>query len=381
MSIRARQCLALLAALPLLVGLPLLGAGLAGKPLTQYMEFPPTTHYVQHAPFSWPFFAVMVAITAGVVTPLVTHVLRSQSQELSTPGLRAPGDAVFPWWGWAALIAGILAWILAWTRFPWFSFLQPLTFTPQWLAFIGVVNALTKWRSGRCLFDNHPARVIGLFLLSASFWWFFEYLNRFVQNWYYVGIRNFSPFQYFLYATLPFSTVLPAVISTSQLLATFPTLTAGLERFVQLRPREPRLIAAVGLLASSLGLAGLAIWPNYLFPLVWLAPLGLVTAFQALLGCPTMFATLRHGDWRRIVLLALAALICGFFWELWNYGSLAKWIYSVPFVNRFRIFEMPLVGYAGYLPFGLECGVIADIIPTAGETALPATTRSADYRI
>jgi hypothetical protein len=33
----------------------------------------------------------------------------------------------------------------------------------------------------------------------------------------------------------------------------------------------------------------------------------------------------------------------------------------VPFVHRFQIFEMPLLGYAGYLPFGLECLAVADL--------------------
>ena len=55
----------------------------------------------------------------------------------------------------------------------------------------------------------------------------------------------------------------------------------------------------------------------------------------------------------------LAGLVCGFFWELWNICSLAKWIYSVPFVDRFHVFEMPLLGYAGYLPFGIECAAAA----------------------
>ncbi len=31
-----------------------------------------------------------------------------------------------------------------------------------------------------------------------------------------------------------------------------------------------------------------------------------------------------------------------------------KWIYNVPFVGFWHIFEMPLLGYGGYLPFSLE---------------------------
>lgn len=54
---------------------------------------------------------------------------------------------------------------------------------------------------------------------------------------------------------------------------------------------------------------------------------------------------------------AVAALTCGFFWEMWNYHSEAKWIYSIPGVAIFPLFEMPLPGYSGYLPFGMMCAL------------------------
>jgi hypothetical protein len=107
-------------------------------------------------------------------------------------------------------------------------------------------------------------------------------------------------------------------------------------------------------------LAAIGIWPDYLFPLLWLSPLFVITSLQRLRGHRTIFAPLAEGNWRHVALLALSALICGFFWELWNVRSFAKWIYTVPFVGRFRVFEMPILGYTGYLPFGLECAVVAD---------------------
>ena len=70
----------------------------------------------------------------------------------------------------------------------------------------------------------------------------------------------------------------------------------------------------------------------------------------------------RDGDGSNLAAAALAGLVCGFFWEMWNYYSLARWSYSVPFVDRFHLFEMPLLGYAGYLPFGLECVLIGDAV-------------------
>jgi hypothetical protein len=30
-------------------------------------------------------------------------------------------------------------------------------------------------------------------------------------------------------------------------------------------------------------------------------------------------------------------------------------------VQRFHLFEMPLLGYAGYLPFGIECALVMDL--------------------
>jgi hypothetical protein len=75
-----------------------------------------------------------------------------------------------------------------------------------------------------------------------------------------------------------------------------------------------------------------------------------------------MLADACRGDWSGIAAAALAGLVCGFFWEMWNYDSLARWHYAVPFVDRFHLFAMPLLGYAGYLPFGLTCVLIGDAL-------------------
>jgi hypothetical protein len=86
-----------------------------------------------------------------------------------------------------------------------------------------------------------------------------------------------------------------------------------------------------------------------------------VLGLQGVLGERTLLAPLATGDWRPLWLAALASLLCGFFWELWNWHSLARWEYDVPYVGRFTLFEMPILGYAGYLPFGLECVAAATL--------------------
>ena len=390
----------------MLLGLPLLGVQMNGQALETYLEFPPLTHYVAHAGFSWPVFIALALGIAAVVAPFVLKVsgvrcqvsgvtglwcfarhgrhsmndaLRAKKHEGVPTGTSSPPETrnlkpetlnhpssfllhPFPLWGWLGVTTGLLAWVLAWTRFPWFAPLQPFTFSPLWFSYILVINALTFRRTGRCMMLDRTGRFLLLFPLSAGFWWFFEYLNRFVQNWSYEGVGALTPGQYFLYATLPFATVLPAVLGTREFLRTFPRLTAGLDRFAPIRVRRPDRIAVAALALSAIGLAWIGVLPDYLFPLLWISPLVIILSLQTLAGRSTLLAPLRSGDWRDVCLLALSALICGFFWELWNYLSLAKWIYAVPFVNRFHVFEMPLLGYSGYLPFGLECGAIGSLI-------------------
>jgi hypothetical protein len=69
---------------------------------------------------------------------------------------------------------------------------------------------------------------------------------------------------------------------------------------------------------------------------------------------PSILEQVRRGDWLLVAAFGVGALVCGWFWEMWNYWSIPKWEYSIPFVEFVHIFEMPLLGYVGYLPFGLE---------------------------
>jgi hypothetical protein len=100
----------------------------------------------------------------------------------------------------------------------------------------------------------------------------------------------------------------------------------------------------------------------------WSAPRRSLAALRGLRGQPTILAGAARSDWRRLAVLSLAALVCGFFRELWNVHSLAKWIYQVPFVGAWKVFEMPLLGYAGYLPFGWKCAVVAGALTSASSS-------------
>ena len=343
----------------MLLGLPLIGSLAAGLPISRYIEFPPQTRYVQHAPFSWLAFLVFVLFISAIALPLA--IIGIHSYRKSPQPTAAKASFPFPWWGWVGAVTGMVSWILAWTRFTWFAELQPHTFSPIWFSYILVVNALSLRRTGFCLMTERPVFFMLLFPISAVFWWFFEYLNRFVQNWYYIGV-DFSPWAYFWYATLPFSTVLPAVLSTRHYLLGMDWINRSYARIRPINCSHP-IPAAIGTLTLAAAcLAGIGLKPNYLFPFLWVAPLLILVCLQTLMKAPHIFSEMAAGDWSGAVAAALAAIICGVFWEMWNFFSLAKWEYSIPLVHRFQIFEMPLLGYAGYLPFGLECAAIGDML-------------------
>jgi hypothetical protein len=110
-------------------------------------------------------------------------------------------------------------------------------------------------------------------------------------------------------------------------------------------------------LVFLLGLVMLALmltWPRYFFPFMWLSIFFILEPINLWMGNPTLASSSAKGDWRLVISLWLGGLICGFFWELWNFYSFPKWVYFVPYVDFANIFEMPLLGYGGYLPFAME---------------------------
>ncbi|MFO7930118.1 MAG: hypothetical protein R6U97_01810 [Desulfosalsimonas sp.] len=331
------------------------------RPLSVYFDFPPGPGIVDHAGFSWPVFIGLALLIAACLAPFVIRGAKFLGSGRSARGAISP-NGFFPAWGWAGVLVCAAAWVLAWTRFEWFADFQAYPFPFLWVGYIIVVNALCRKRTGTCLMLEKPRFFALLFPASAVFWWFFEYLNRFVGNWYYLGVDMFAPWQYIGYATVCFATVLPAVLSTAELLQSFQFFSKGFENFIVLRPARPRPVALAVLLAAAAGLFLLGVFPNFVFPLLWVSPLLIIVCIRVIDGAEHIFTPVRQGDWSRLVCFAAAALVCGFFWEMWNFYSLAKWEYSIPFVHAFQVFEMPILGYAGYLPFGLECAAVGDIL-------------------
>jgi hypothetical protein len=224
-------------------------------------------------------------------------------------------------------------------------------FFPLWLGYILLVDGLVLTRTGTSRLERSPRRFASLFFISAPAWWVFEWINQRTHNWEYPGSEKFSGMEYFLLCTVSFSTVMPAVFESAELMRSF----GWVEKFSKLGCVRNAKRTRISFLVAGLAMLGLMLaWPQYCYPFVWISLALILEAINAMFGRSTLLQYLDRGDWRPMVCLGAGALLCGFFWELWNYYSYPKWIYHTPGVQFLHIFEMPLLGYLGYIPFAWE---------------------------
>lgn len=224
-------------------------------------------------------------------------------------------------------------------------------FFPLWLGYSLTVDALVLWRTGTSLLTRSWLKYAGLFAVSAPVWWLFEALNARLQNWEYLGVEGFSALKYAAFSTISFTTVIPAVFGTAELAASFG-FVRRLGRGPAIRPTRPTTLA---FFAAGLGMFALMMaWPRLFFPFIWLLLYFMLEPVNIWLGHRSLARTTEKGDWRPVIALWLGVLITAFFWEMWNYYSYPKWVYHVAWGGWLRVFEMPLLGYGGYLPFALE---------------------------
>jgi hypothetical protein len=250
--------------------------------------------------------------------------------------------------GWVGLLLLAVCWPLNWTL-P--GVRTAYLFFPLWLGYILTVDALVYRRAGASLWTRSRKEFVRLFVLSAPAWWLFEFINCRTGNWEYLGTGTFKPLEYHALCTLSFSTVMPAMFETAELVRTFRwvnSLRPGAR--IQDTPRLQWRLLLAGLTMLTLTL----VWPKCFYPFVWISLVLILEPVNRWLGRRHVLEWLAHGDWRPVISLSLGALICGFFWELWNYWSWPRWVYHTPGANFLHVFEMPLLGYGGYIPFALE---------------------------
>ena len=93
---------------------------------------------------------------------------------------------------------------------------------------------------------------------------------------------------------------------------------------------------------------------GYLWAFVWSGWVFLLEPFNYRRGAQSLYRDWETGQLARTLQLALAGLVCGVLWEFWNMWAYTKWVYIFPVGQDWKFFEMPLIGFLGFLPFALE---------------------------
>jgi hypothetical protein len=95
-------------------------------------------------------------------------------------------------------------------------------------------------------------------------------------------------------------------------------------------------------------------WLSVFFPLVWLGFIFLLEPLNYRLGNRSFIGEWERGRWQAFWSWITAGFAAGFFWEFFNFWAGSRWEYHLPYLNFGRVFEMPVLGFTGFLPFALE---------------------------
>jgi hypothetical protein len=220
----------------------------------------------------------------------------------------------------------------------------------------GYILALDAWiyrRKGASLLSSRRETFVLECILSIAFWCLFEAYNRLMPGWRYINLIDDLPVRFVGYA-VSFATIMPAMFLTCELLKSFGV-------FAGVRTPPAHWSKAALVISIVMGALFCILPPflplrinGYLWPFVWTGFFFLLEPFNYWRGVPSIYRDWERGSLTRTLQLFATGAICGVLWEFWNAWAYTKWVYVFPAARLLHIFEMPLVGFLGFLPFALE---------------------------
>jgi hypothetical protein len=262
---------------------------------------------------------------------------------------RAPRRRTFPAYGWLGIVALVCAeWLM-------FKGIEPVAtyFTPiAWSAYILIADAGVLALTGRSRLNDAPVTLVRMALLSIPLWLIFEAYNLRLHNWTYVGVPLGWTATILGYGW-SFATITPAIFETSDLVQALLPMPS--HPTVQITRRAENVLAGCGAACLILPVVLPEAVAAHLFGLVWIGFVLLLDPLNRRLALPSFIGDAAEGSRRRLYGFLASGWICGWFWEFWNNWAAAKWHYTFPMFQHWKIFEMPAPGFLGFLPFALEC--------------------------
>ncbi|NWG04934.1 MAG: DUF4332 domain-containing protein [Syntrophaceae bacterium] len=226
-----------------------------------------------------------------------------------------------------------------------------------WWSYILTVDAIIYTSKGNSLFVNRRKEFFLMIPWSVFIWLVFEAANLSLENWYYINLPS-SIWERWLGYAIAFGTVLPGIFETTELLE-----TVGLFKNSKMKKRViTHKGHSIMILIGMLCLISSLLLPQYFFSLIWGGFIFLLEPFIYRVGGKSLLRDIEEGKPQKIYHLLIAGLICGLLWEFWNYWALSKWVYTVPFFDKTKGFEMPVLGFLGFPPFAIQVYVMYNFI-------------------
>ncbi len=238
--------------------------------------------------------------------------------------------------GIAVLVGDVPAWNTLWFLFGWVG----------WLL---VLDGLILRAQGHSFLVGRRRELGAMLFWSVPYWCVFEAYNLRLENWYYVFLPH-SEWVQAAFAWIAFATVLPACFFHAELLKSWGWWEATRWRPLPVTRGVEAALALFGVACVVLPLVS----PTYAFWMVWGVTLGVPEVINRRLGVPSLLADLERGEPARVLRLLAGGLMAGGVWEGLNYWARAKWIYTVPGFESYKLFEMPWLGFVGFPVLALE---------------------------
>jgi hypothetical protein len=223
-------------------------------------------------------------------------------------------------------------------------------FTPvMWTGYIMLMDAVVCRARGSSLLSSHGLEFLLLAIISIGSWAIFEGYNVLLKNWTYVGLPDNMLERYAGYAWA-FATISPGMFVTYEVLDIYlPGESPAEQR------RLPNGVFAGFVIFGLASLVVPLVWPStWMTPLVWVGFAFFLDPINGRLGDRSFLSEFFTGRFRSMPVMFLAGAMCGLLWEFWNYWATSKWHYEVPYLGHIKLFEMPVLGFLGFMPFAVE---------------------------
>lgn len=221
--------------------------------------------------------------------------------------------------------------------------LADYTYPIAWWGLLPILDAWNMKQHRLSLWNGRAKHFLLITIpLSVLFWLLYEIFNLASPQWHYRGgIRSISAQA--LFGFVSFATVIPIMLECFWLLGGEFCLPAAFAGFFK-RRRVASIL--VGLLLAAIPFFNRIFWFNQG---IWLVPAFLLLPFARIRPCrrPSAFA----------FALVSSALLAGFLWESLNYWARTHWEYLI-LPHAPHLFQMPLPGYIGFIPFALTALVL-----------------------